>query len=363
MNSAKEKILKEYEEQKETYERLCGSIAQIIESLLKKEKVKYASISTRIKEDDSIAEKIERKDGKYKKLSDITDIAGIRIITYYADDVDKVAKLLEREFTVDWDNSIDKRKALEPNVFGYLSLHYIIQFSDKRMRLPEYDDLREMKAEVQIRSILQHAWAEMEHDTGYKTKIGVPEDVVRDFSRLAGLLELADKEFMEIRSKINAYRIDVEKKLLDSESDDEIKLDKISLETLLRTDKEFIDYRKEFERQTGILIDESKNSREEMLSELGWLKIFSVQDLRKMLKEEKQVSLELGKFILSGNQEGAINLGISIFYLCYAKLLRGYPKEEFVQYMRDNHIGVEEERTEFANRLYDFYRTVKDKIS
>lgn len=352
MGSTKETILQEYEEKKETYERLAGSIMQIIESLLKKEKIKYATISTRIKDEGSLADKIDRKDGKYQQLSDITDIAGIRIITYYADDVDKVAKVLEREFEVDWENSIDKRKTLKPNVFGYLSLHYIIEFSEKRMSLPEYDDLKGIKVEVQIRSILQHAWAEMEHDIGYKTKIEVPEEVERDFSRLAGLLEIADKEFMEIRTKIDTYKVDVEQKLASNENDDEIKLDSISLETLLRTDANFINYRKEFEKRVGIAIDESKKMRESILEDLQWFHILTVKDLRELLEKEKETALKIAEVVLKEDSPGDICLGICVFYLCYAKLVQEYSEEEAFEYMEDNGIGWDEEREQFIEFLY-----------
>lgn len=362
MNSTKEKIIQEYLDNKELYNRLSGSIMQIIESLLKKEKIKYASISTRIKDEASLAEKIARKDGKYKTLSDITDIAGIRIITYYADDVDKVAKLLEQEFDVDWDNSIDKRKSLKPNVFGYLSLHYIIQFDGKRIQLPEYDDLHGMKAEVQIRSILQHAWAEMEHDIGYKSKVGVPEEVIRDFSRLAGLLEIADKEFMEIRSKIEAYRVEVEQKLQTNQGEEDIKLDEVSIEALLKSDKEFIDFTNAFEQTTGIPIDRTSNTIGSRILELKWFGIDTVKGLRELLKKESGLALKLAERNLEKGKYDSLANTIGIYYLCFAKLLHEYSKEKCIQYMWENHIGFEAEQEEYVDWLFEIYDSVKDEL-
>lgn len=136
--STKDNIMNEYMQKKGLYEHLSVSVLQITEGLMRKHGIKYATAEYRIKEENSLSEKIRKKGDKYKALSDITDIGGIRIITYYANDVDRVAELIEREFKVDKENSIDKRKTLGPKVFGYLSLHYVICLDDRRAVLPEY---------------------------------------------------------------------------------------------------------------------------------------------------------------------------------------------------------------------------------
>ena len=103
----------------------------------------------------------------------MTDITGVRVITYFADQVDEIAKVMEGEFNIDIKNSIDKRDILDPDRFGYLSLHYVIvSLSSARCALAEYRSFSELKAEVQVRSILQHAWAEIEHDLGYIRPLG-----------------------------------------------------------------------------------------------------------------------------------------------------------------------------------------------
>jgi DNA ligase D-like protein (predicted polymerase) len=111
----------------------------------------------------------------------------MRVITFYADDVDKVASALDRLFTVDWENSVDKRKLLETDSFGYLSLHYICSVEDFPYRF-----------EIQIRTVLQHAWANIIHDTGYKSGVEIPKRYIRSLSRLAGLLELVQMNTLEL---------------------------------------------------------------------------------------------------------------------------------------------------------------------
>ncbi|TMR94372.1 GTP pyrophosphokinase [Nonomuraea basaltis] len=108
---------------------------------------------------------------------------------------------------------MDKRKALDPDRFGYLSLHYVASLDTRRAELAEYKRFANNGFEIQIRSILQHAWAEIEHDLGYKSRLGVPSTTRRRFSRLAGLLELADAEFVSIRDELRLYEKRVESDL------------------------------------------------------------------------------------------------------------------------------------------------------
>ena len=118
-------ILREYREQHPVFEKMQETIPARVRALLDEAGIVVASIESRIKEEDSLAGKLELKGGKYASLADITDIFGMRIITFYTDDVDKVASAVDRLFEVDWENSVDKRKLLEVDSFGYLSLHYI----------------------------------------------------------------------------------------------------------------------------------------------------------------------------------------------------------------------------------------------
>ena len=190
-----EAILQEYRDQLPRLREAADTVYGRLKATLDEAGLLVAAIEYRVKAEGSLAGKLELKGAKYKTLADITDIIGMRVITFYIDDVDKVASAVERLFEVDWDNSVDKRKIHEIDSFGYLSLHYICSMPDFPYRF-----------EIQMRTILQHAWANMNHDTGYKSGVEVPREYLRNLSRLAGMLELVDEQFSSIRAELTDYR-------------------------------------------------------------------------------------------------------------------------------------------------------------
>ncbi|MBP5549465.1 MAG: hypothetical protein J6X63_03160 [Bacteroidales bacterium] len=206
-------ILQEYKDNLPLFREVSEQVYNNLKKTLSDAGLILAAIEYRVKTEDSLAGKLEMKGSKYASLKDITDIIGLRVITFYTDDVDKVASAVERMFTIDWANSIDKRKAHEIDSFGYLSLHYICSMPDFPYRF-----------EIQMRTILQHAWANMNHDTGYKSGVEVPRRYFRNMSRLAGMLELIDDEFSKIRSELTDYRRKVQA-LVASGNLDEVALD------------------------------------------------------------------------------------------------------------------------------------------
>jgi putative GTP pyrophosphokinase len=181
-------------------------LSSLLKELLSHAGIRVHSIDYRVKDYQSALRKLTLKQERYSSFSELTDLLGIRIITYFSDEVDEISKVITQEFNIDNDNSIDKRKALSTDQFGYLSLHYIASLADNRNELIEYKRFASKKFELQIRSILQHAWAEIEHDIGYKADGAVPDQFRRRFFRLAGLLELADEEFERLRDEASEYK-------------------------------------------------------------------------------------------------------------------------------------------------------------
>lgn len=204
-----EMILEEYREALPELERLEATVAKLLRNTLDNSGLVVTAVTTRIKTEQSLAGKLERKGHKYNSLEDITDLVGARVITFYTDDVDRIASIAEKLFEIDWTNSVDKRKLHQLDSFGYNSLHYIC-------RMPGYH----YRFELQLRTTLQHAWASINHDSGYKSDIDIPGEYKRRINRLAGLLELADDEFSRIRAELTDYRRRVQKLVQNGKLDD-----------------------------------------------------------------------------------------------------------------------------------------------
>jgi len=217
-------ILDEYRENLSAFRQTADEATAKIKEILSKSGIFVAAVESRVKTEESLTGKLELKGSKYSSLKDITDIVGVRIITFYLDDVDKVASAIERLWGIDWENSVDKRKLHEIDSFGYMSLHYIC-----RKEGSPY------KFELQIRTLLQHAWANLYHDTGYKSGVEIPKEYLRNMNRIAGMLELADEQFSRIRTELNDYRRRVHT-LVASGNLDEVPLDGDSFRSYLELD-------------------------------------------------------------------------------------------------------------------------------
>lgn len=157
-------ILKEYKAQSPHYEDLAKSVKKILGSLLKENNFFYQTTTYRLKNLPSLAKKVS--DGNYKKLSDIYDVAGCRVIFYLESDIDRFTRLIYEEFGKE--NIV--KYALKYSEEGYNAQHVVIKLNKERLGLSEYSKFKGLVCEIQLTTVLFHAWSEMEHDTIYKPK-------------------------------------------------------------------------------------------------------------------------------------------------------------------------------------------------
>lgn len=368
LTEEKTSIIEEYDQNHRRYRLFAEEIEHQVKSILAASNITYNSVVSRVKERDSLSEKIDRKQGKYTHLSDITDIVGVRIITFYSGDVDKISQIIEKEFEVDFENSIDKGKSLEPDRFGYCSVHYVVGMSDERLALPENHLYAGMKCEIQIRTVLQHAWAEIEHDIGYKSEITIPKEMRRSFSRIAGLLEIADKEFEDIRLNLAEYRKSVTQQIENKEIGDR-EIDAIIIDVILDDDKMILlnsHIASLFGASLSETIDDSE--RAATIRELKSVGITTIRQLISASINYYDTAMFIATQILKDynrkDKSKNVSKTIGFFYLSYAILLsERCSLKEIKSYLKENKIGVNQDIDEVARNLYSIGQMIKNNAS
>lgn len=185
--------IKWYSENRIQYELLSGKVKNILKELLDSNDINYSIIEARAKEEESFKRKIKK--GTSFNPKEMQDLAGVRIIGYVKSDVDKIVKIIRDLFEIDEKRSKDKSEILGTDKVGYRSVHFVAKFPKERIKLPEFKQFKGIQFEIQVRTILQHAWAEIQHDRNYKFNGILPKEIERRLSLLSGLLEVADNEF------------------------------------------------------------------------------------------------------------------------------------------------------------------------
>lgn len=348
------KITEDYEKNCRHFEEFILSIKNLIKELLSQYDIQYFTIQDRLKDISSLQEKISRKEYKYNELKDITDICGIRIITYFSDDVNSVASMITKEFAIDDENSIDKRALLEPDRFGYLSLQYVAKLSDNRLKLTEYHHFSDCQIEIQIQSLLQHAWSEIQHDLGYKSEISVPREIVRRFSQLAGLLELTDDEFVRLRNALLEYKRSLPDRIRDNPQG--VPIDQSSLLTYVQTSNVLKNLEKRIESERNIELKKEDGHLTDEIERLTYVGYISIYDIDSAMIKLQDLILKITRYLIadhSDEDKGGFSSGLSLFYLPYAQIAVDGSMENIIKSL-DKFWGVDTSKTfkiEFAKEL------------
>lgn len=183
------------------YVAFAERLNELLNSLMMFNGLKIQVIESRAKEVDSFREKITRPEKSYENpMNDISDLCGARIIVYYSDDIMKVAEVISKEFDVIEQELSHQPDAFDADRFGYLSAHYVVKLKADRARLAEWNFAESYRAEIQVRTVIQHAWSAVSHALQYKQETAIPTKIRRRLFRIAGLFELADEEFVAIRN-------------------------------------------------------------------------------------------------------------------------------------------------------------------
>ena len=336
-------LLQEFRDKRQELLQLDNHVFELISQTLKQQGIELNSIEHRIKTVESLAGKLERKGEKYRQLSDITDLIGLRIVTFYTDDVDKVAAIISQLFDIDWANSVDKRKLHDLNSFGYNSLHYICNLHGGSFPF-----------EIQIRTALQHTWSAIEHDIGYKGAVKLPPQYRRQFSRLAGMLELADDEFSRLRTTMTEYRRQIQT-LVKSGNLSEVALSTDSFRSYLEL--------RPFDRlnQRIAAVNQAELFPASLMPFLPILESFGMESLgqvQAMVDELSDTAYQLALSQLAITDLDILSEMVGLQNLCVVYSLKNGGTSDDIKYIYDTLYGASESNLHLADAIIRQYSAI-----
>ncbi len=338
-DAAKMELKAEIRELTDKYARLEPVVDKIIKDIFPRRNYPMLHITHRLKTQKSIMGKLERRADEYSSIYEMNDILGFRVICYFPEDIDLIGDMICDNFRIDNSMTHDKRALIAPTSFGYLSLHYTCALPEDK---GYSEELCGLWFEVQIRTILQHAWAEIEHDLGYKTEFGIPRAIRRKFSRAASLLETADFLFEEIRNDTAEYTAHV-KKMIENDSADDMFLDNITIREFTERSHAYLSLLGDIAGITGA--DIIPADPEGQLPMLDFLGVRTLGDLVSMIGRNHELAVSLAEEILKGSEIDELASTAAFYYLYRAELISGsYSRErigEFFALMTDDQGRIE----------------------
>ena len=342
-----ELLLQQFRELQPSLETLGKTVYEMLCQALREQNIYVTAIEYRVKTERSLAGKLERKGSKYKTIYDITDLVGLRVITFYTDEVDKVAAIVKRLFDVDWEESVDKRKLHQLDSFGYNSLHYICRLKDY------HQDQGDLRFELQMRTALQHVWSTIEHDVGYKGEVKMPKEYKRQFSRLAGMLELVDDEFSRLRTVLTDYRRQIQS-LVKSGHLDDVPLSGDSFRSFLELGP--------FDRLNRRIA--AVNQAEIYpISLMPFLHLFeslgleTLGDIQRLIDENSEDAYQLALSQLAITDLDILSSGTAMQYLCLVYVLKHGGNRDRLKFVYDAINGADEANGRLADKMLEQIET------
>ncbi|MEU7917843.1 GTP pyrophosphokinase [Micromonospora zamorensis] len=194
------KLLRHYMSERHRYVEFASSMERLLGQLLSSAN-NHVEITARAKDPESLQQKLSIK--RYDSLQLIPDLAGIRIVTSYTSDLRAICEIVRSEFDV-----IEEvpHGFGQPDAFGYASQHMIVRLTGNRSTLAEWITMADLHCEIQVRTIMQHAWASISHALDYKTDQEIPGEVKRKLHQVAALIEVSDSLFDSFRADVEALR-------------------------------------------------------------------------------------------------------------------------------------------------------------
>ena len=271
-------MIRRFLEQRAAYERLCDEVEYTLRTKLDAKGIEYASVTRRAKSLESFLEKIKRK-SYGAPFEEIEDFAAARVVCLYRDDLPEIETIIQDEFFVV--EKVDKLNNKLDDQFGYGAIHFVVTLGENSAGA-RYDTINQLKCEIQTRTVLQDAWAIIQHHMVYKHEKEVPSTIQRGLNSLAGLFEVADEQYMHLRLKHQQYVKEIESKKFADFLEVELNVDTLreymkrkfpllpnasfDLQEIFNSLKEFNNL-----REVNELVDRTEKVRNTCFAELKWI--------------------------------------------------------------------------------------------
>jgi ppGpp synthetase/RelA/SpoT-type nucleotidyltranferase len=194
-------LIKAFLDARPGYEQLCTEVEYILKKKVLAASIETSFLGSRAKTLNSFMEKLKRKNYT-DPFKQVDDFAGVRVVCLYNSEIGRIAEIIRAEFEVI--QEVNKLEALDTNKFGYIGHHFIVHLGQNSSGA-RYDDLRSLRCEIQVRTVVQDAWSIIQHHMVYKKESQVPTNLIRKLNGLAGLFETVDDQFEFIRMQRDTY--------------------------------------------------------------------------------------------------------------------------------------------------------------
>ncbi len=198
-----------YDSQYVWLRHFADTLKNVLDTIVGQLDRKVLPTQVRVKSRESYLEKCLRQSRhdralyRYQRpLEEIEDLVGARITLYLLGDGSPITTELQRHLVCD-EQTVSG--AGDRRVPGYQGRHFKVRFTPEKLALPDFAGFAAMHAELQLRTVLQHAWAEVQHDLIYKPRIPVPVEIQRRLVGLAGILDVADREFESVTQSFETH--------------------------------------------------------------------------------------------------------------------------------------------------------------
>jgi ppGpp synthetase/RelA/SpoT-type nucleotidyltranferase len=263
-------LKREYDRIAVLADRFGDVMKEQLDSLLRGHGLRLAlEIQFRRKTWESIQLKIQRKELDIDGITEVKDVIGLRAVFVFKRDVARARGLISETFDII--DIEDKLEKLGESQFGYQSVHCQVRMPRDWLSTPTNRGFGNLEAEIQLRTVPQHSWAEASHALQYKEESDVPLPVRRAINRASALLETVDLEFERVLLDREVYLSSVDP------SEDSQKLNVDLLERVL--DQELPDGNKS-----------PTEGYDELLDDLLEFGIGSVGDLRRLVRKHLEVA-------------------------------------------------------------------------